>query len=140
MPEGLSVEEARGFTVNVPSLTETINEATFRAVLPLEAESAQSMVSQFMMQPEVQYQRPDRLDRKPFDPRKNLRQVSVEKLVEGAEWEIRVKLGLAGSIRPADWAMLLFNLSPEQLAETVIERTALLVRKGSTVKTPLETL
>lgn len=138
MPEGLSVEEARGFTVNVSSLTEAINEATFRAVLPIEAESAQALVNQFMMQPDISYQRPDRPDRKPFDPRKNLREISVEKLVKGSEWGIRVRLGQAGSIRPADWAMLLFNLSPEQLAGTIIERTALLVRKGKTVKTPLE--
>lgn len=138
LPEGLSVEEARGFTVNMSSLTETINEATFRAILPLEAEQAQVLVNQFMMQPDVQYRRPDRPDRKPFDPRKNLREISVEKLVEGSEWGLRVKLGQTGSIRPADWAMLLFNLSPEQLAGTVIERTALLVRKGGTVKTPLE--
>ncbi|HUU45986.1 MAG TPA: TIGR03936 family radical SAM-associated protein [Acidobacteriota bacterium] len=138
LPDGLVLRDAQGLTANVPSLTETINEAVFRAILPISDEIARGRVQEFMAMPEIRFQRPDRPQRRPFDPRKNLRETSVAPTPEGTEWSLRVRLGGEGSIRPTDWAVLLFALTPEQLAEIVIERTDLLIRQSGRIRTPLE--
>ncbi|MBI3661880.1 MAG: DUF2344 domain-containing protein [Acidobacteria bacterium] len=138
LPEGLSLVDARGMPAGMPALTDTINEAAFRAVIPLDCERAQAMVQDFHNRPDVRWTRPDRSDRKPIDPRRTLRETTVESTPAGTLWNLNVRIGGEGHIRPTDWAILLFGFTPDQMAEIVIERTALLIRQGATLRTPLE--
>jgi radical SAM-linked protein len=138
LPEGLTLIEARGLAANTPSLTELINEAVFQGIIPIEVEQANEKIQEFRARPSVQFTREDRPGRKPFDPRKNLRETSAECTAEGTRWHLRVRIGGEGSIRPADWARLIFDLTPDQLAGVIIERTALLIRRGPGVRTPME--
>ena len=65
---------------------------------------------------------------------------NVEETPEGTVWNLRVRLGGQGSIRPGDWAHLIFGYDTTALGKLVIRRTELLVRQGGRVRTPLETL
>jgi hypothetical protein len=122
----------------MPALSDTISEAVYEAIIPLDSEEAQSKLNRFHSRADVSWVRIGREDRRPVDPRKTLRSVSVESVDEGTRWNLSVQLGGEGSIRPTEWAMLLFGFSTEQLADIIIYRRALLVRRGATVRTPLD--
>ncbi|GAB4321528.1 MAG: hypothetical protein Kow0074_12550 [Candidatus Zixiibacteriota bacterium] len=137
-PAGVELVEAQGLPAQVPSLTETINEAEYSALIPLDAETAQSLIEAFIQQPQIQFQRPDRPDRKPFDPRVSLRQTEMEVVPEGVRWTIRLSIGTKGQIRPAEWAALIFGFNEDQIGELIIERTALRVRRNDAVSSPFD--
>jgi len=138
MPEGISMVEHRAMPTNMPSLSESINEQEFSALLPLDANIAAQLVGAFQAAPQMEWRRPDRPERKPVDPRRSLRKISLEPVAEGIEWVQHVTIGGEGSIRPADWAVLLFGLSPEQLAQTILCRRNLICRRGTQAKSPFE--
>lgn len=140
LPEGVDIVEGQGLPAQVPSLTETINEAEYSALIPMEAETAQSLIEAFMQQPRIQFRRPDRPDRKPFDPRVSLRQTEMEIVPDGVRWTIRLSIGTQGQIRPAEWAALIFGFTEDQIGELIIERTALRVRRNNTVSSPFDTV
>jgi len=140
LPEGVTLIEAGGMPNGVPALTDIINDAVFRAIIPLTLPEAQERLERFGTQKEIRWQRPDRADRKPLDPRKNLLNTSVEPTAAGTQWHLDIRVGGEGNLRPADWTTLLFGFTPEDLAEIVIERTALLIRQGGKIRTPFETL
>ncbi len=138
LPEGLRLIHAKGIAAGMPALSDTINEADYSAVIPLELSHAQRMLDEFRSRPGVSWQRIGREDKGPVDPRKTLRDVRVRQDDRGTIWELTVSIGGEGSIRPTDWAMLLFGLSIKQVAELVICRTALNIRRGSTIRTPFD--
>lgn len=137
-PAGLRLTDSRGMAAGMPALSDIINEAVYSAILPLDHAAAQRMLDEFHALTDVSWQRVGREDRKPVDPRKTLREVSVEKAGRGTRWNLSVTAGGEGNIRPTEWAMLLFGFKAEQLAEIVIRRTALNIRRGATVRTPLD--
>ncbi|MBD3298616.1 MAG: DUF2344 domain-containing protein [candidate division Zixibacteria bacterium] len=139
-PDGVDLIQGEGIPSQVPSLTESINEAEYGALIPLDAETAQSLIEAFIQQPSIRFTRPDRPDRKPFDPRVSLRATEMEVVPEGVKWRIRVSLGTQGQIRPAEWAQLIFGFNEDQLGELVIERTALRVRSSDKVRSPFDTV
>jgi radical SAM-linked protein len=140
LPPGLRLVEARGAAAGMPALSDTINEAAYSGIIPLELEKAQKKLDDFQAMPEVSWQRIGRDNRGPVDPRKTLRAVSVEQASEGTRWELSVLLGSEGNIRPTEWAMLLFGFTAEQMAEIVIHRVALLIRRGAQIRTPFDPL
>ncbi len=137
-PEGLRCDEARGVAAGMPALSDTINEAVYSGIIPTECTEAQSRLDEFRARTEVSWTRIGRDDRRPVDPRKTLRQAAVERTAEGTRWELNVILGGEGNIRPTEWAMLLFGFTQGQLADIIIRRTALNIRRGSNVRTPFE--
>ncbi len=139
-PDGIDLIHAEGFPSQVPSLTETLNEAEYSALIPLEAATAQSLIEAFIQQPTIRFTRPDRPDRKPFDPRVSLRATEMEVVPEGVKWTIRISIGTQGQIRPPEWAQLIFGFNEDQLGELIIERTALRVRSSDTVRSPFDTV
>lgn len=137
-PDGLRFEEARGIAAGMPALSDTLNEAIYSAVIPMDLADAEGKLDEFQDREEVSWVRIGREDRRPIDPRKTLRHAIVEEVPEGTRWELSVVLGGEGNIRPTEWAMLLFGFSKEQLANIIITRTGLNIRRGSTVRTPFE--
>jgi radical SAM-linked protein len=137
-PEGLRFEEARGIAAGMPALSDTLNEAIYSAIIPMDLADAEGKLDEFHDREVVSWVRIGREDRRPIDPRKTLRHAIVEQLPEGVRWELSVVLGGEGNIRPTEWAMLLFGFSKEQLANIIITRTGLNIRRGSTVRTPFE--
>ncbi|MEW5701121.1 MAG: TIGR03936 family radical SAM-associated protein [Candidatus Zixiibacteriota bacterium] len=140
LPDGVTIKEARGFAAGVPALSDLINEAVYQAIIPVEIAAAERRIQEFGAQKEIRWRRPDRLDRKPIDPRKNLLGTSVQSTERGTRWDLDLRLGGEGNLRPGDWATLLFGLTSDQLAETVIARTALLIRQGGVVRSPFESI
>lgn len=138
IPSGIEMVEAQGMPAQMPSLTETLNEAVYSAILPLDMQPAQDAIQFLMSQQHLSWSRPDRPDRRPFDPRVNLRSTSIESTDEGTRWELRVGLGTEGNLRPSDWASLIFGFDPEQIAALVMERSAMVIRLGDRVKSPFE--
>lgn len=138
LPEGLRLIDARGVPAGMPALTDTINEAVYTALLPLSVREAQEKLDRFHAQPDIRWRRPGRDDRRPVDPRRTLRTIAVEETEEGVRWHLNLILGGEGSIRPTDWAMMLFGFAPEQMPEIVIRRTALLIRRGGHIRTPFD--
>lgn len=137
-PQGLRMVDSRGMAAGMPALSDVINEAVYTAILPFSLTDAQRMLDEFSARSDVSWQRFGREDRKPVDPRKTLREVSVEQDREGTRWNLTVMVGGEGNIRPTEWAMLLFGFKTEQLADIVIRRTALHIRRGASVRTPLD--
>jgi len=137
-PEGLGFEEARGIAAGMPALSDTLNEAIYSSILPMDVDDAERKLEEFQERTEVSWVRIGREDRRPIDPRKTLRHAIVEQTPEGTRWELSVVLGGEGNIRPTEWAMLLFGFTQQQLADIIIKRTALNIRRGSTVRTPFE--
>jgi radical SAM-linked protein len=138
LPSGVRVVEAQGMPAQMPSLTETLNEAVYSAVVPLELEQAQAATQRLLQEPRIHWTRPDRPDRRPFDPRTTLRSTVVDATADGTRWQLTVSLGAEGNIRPPDWAALIFGFDPDQIASLVIERSAMRIRLGERVKTPFE--
>jgi radical SAM-linked protein len=137
-PTGLRLLEAKGIPAGMPALTDTINEAVFTAVLPLPVGDAQARLDDFHARPDVRWTRIGREDRAPVDPRKTLRSVTVEDSAEGPVWTLTVRLATEGNIRPTDWPMMLFGFTPEQMAQIVIHRSALLIRRAGQLYTPFD--
>ncbi len=137
-PHGLRMVDSRGMAAGMPALSDVINEAVYTAILPFSLSDAQRMLDEFSARADVSWQRVGREDRKPVDPRKTLREVSVEQGAEGTRWNLTVSVGGEGNIRPTEWAMLLFGFKPEQMADVVIRRTALNIRRGASIRTPLD--
>jgi hypothetical protein len=137
-PEGLGFEEARGIAAGMPALSDTLNEAIYSAIIPMGLAEAERKLVEFEERTEVSWVRIGREDRRPIDPRKTLRHAVVEQTPKGTRWELSVVLGGEGNIRPTEWAMLLFGFTQKELAEIIITRIALNIRRGSTVRTPFE--
>ena len=138
LPEGISLIETRGVPTAMPALTDMINEGVFRAVIPMLASEAREKLDRFHAQGDIRWRRPDRPERKPVDPRKTLIETTVEAADSGTQWNLRVRLGGEGNLRPVDWAILLFGFTPDDLSELVIERTALLIRQTGGTRSPFE--
>lgn len=139
-PEGLRLLEARGVAAGMPALSDVLNEAVYTGTIPIALASAQQKLEQFRALDQVSWVRIGRDDRRPVDPRKTLRSTSVNESSDGTRWELSVTLGGEGNIRPTEWAMLLFGFTQGQLADIIITRTELNIRKGSTVRTPFDTI
>lgn len=139
-PAGLRLIAARGVAAGMPALSDTITDAVYSAIIPLGVDDAQRKLDEFHSRTEVYWKRIGREDRRPVDPRKTLRSATVEKTDDGTKWELSVLLGSEGNIRPTEWAMLLFGFTTQELADIIIRRRALLVRRGATERTPLDAL
>ncbi len=138
LANGVFVVDAQGMPAQIPSLTEILNEATYLAELPLSAGQAAEAIQRMLSEPRLQWSRPDRPDRRPFDPRVSLRSASIEEKDGRVIWNLSVALGGEGNIRPTDWASLIFGFNAEEIAGLVIERTAMRIRLGEQTKTPFE--
>ncbi len=138
LPSGLPLVGARGMAAGMPALSDTITNAEYSAIIPLDVTSAEQKLDEFDSRPEVSWQRIGREDKRPVDPRPTLRGTRVETTAEGTRWELKVLVGGQGNIRPTEWAMLLFGFTPEHIASIVIRRTALLIQRNATVRTPLD--
>jgi radical SAM-linked protein len=138
LPDGVNLVEFRGMPATMPSLSESINEQEFSAVLPLEPDAALEWAEALRKAPHVEWKRPDRTERKPVDPRPTLRQLDFVPVPGGVQWAQSVSIGSEGSIRPADWAMLMFGLTAEQIARLVICRTKMICRRGAHAKSPFD--
>lgn len=138
MPAGLPLVQAHGMAAGMPALSDVLNDAAYSALIPLEHAVAQAKLDEFHARSKVSWQRIGREDRRPVDPRKTLRGVSVEPTGDGTRWELNVGLGGEGNIRPTEWAMLLFGFVPEQMGDIIIRRVALNVRRGMSVRSPFE--
>lgn len=137
-PRGLRMVDSRAMAAGMPALSDVINEAVYTAILPFSVPDAQRMLDEFSARTDVSWQRVGREDRKPVDPRKTLREVWVEQAAGETRWNLTVMVGGEGNIRPTEWAMLLFGFRPEQLADVVIRRIALNIRRGASLRTPLD--
>jgi radical SAM-linked protein len=138
LPDGISMIRAEGMPAQIPSLTETLNEAVYAAMIPVEPEVAQAAIQNTLSQPQISWTRTDRPHRPPVDPRKSLKATAIEIKPEGVEWSINLMIGGSGSIRPDDWASLLFGFETDQSADLSIERTELLIRHGDRVRSPFD--
>jgi radical SAM-linked protein len=141
LPSGVHIVEAQGMPAQMPSLTETLNEAVYSAIIPLELEQAQAAMQRLLQEPRIHWTRPDRPDRRPFDPRTTLRATVLEATTDPprrVRWQLTVSLGGEGNIRPFDWAALIFGFNPDQIASLIIERSAMLIRLGDRTKTPFD--
>jgi len=138
LPTGVRIVEAQGMPGQMSSLTEMLNEAVYSTVLPIGITQAQEAIQRLMMEPHVQWSRPDRPDRRPIDPRANLRKTGLELDGEDVRWLLSVRLGGEGNIRPLDWAALIFDFTPDQVAALIMERSAMLIRQGDRARTPFE--
>lgn len=138
LPDGIFIRRAEGMPGQIPSLTETLNEAVYTAMVPVEPQAAQDAIQHALSRPRITWTRSDRPNRPPVDPRNSLKRTSIEIKPEGVEWSLTLSLGGSGSIRPDDWASLLFGLDSDQRAALIIERTELLVRQGDRTRSPFE--
>ncbi len=138
LPDGINMIRAEGMPAQIPSLTETLNEAVYTAMIPVEPEVAQAAIQNTLSQPSISWTRTDRPNRPPVDPRKSLKTTAIEIKPEGVEWSIALMIGGSGSIRPDDWASLLFGFDTDQSADLSIERTELLIRQGDRVRSPFD--
>lgn len=139
-PEGLRVVAVRGAAAGMPALSDAINEVVYEGIIPMTCQEAQERLDDFHRLPEVRWQRIGREDSKPVDPRKTLRDVSVVNSPEGTRWTLTLQLGGEGNIRPTEWAMLLFGFRADQMADIILRRTDMLIRRGATLRTPLDPL
>ncbi len=138
LPDGIFVNRAEAMPGQMPSLTEMLNEAVYTAMVPVEPQAAQDAIQHTLSQPRITWTRTDRPNRPPVDPRNSLKSTAIEIKPEGVEWSLTLSLGGPGSIRPDDWAALLFGLDSDQRASLIIERTDLLVRQGDRTRSPFE--
>ena len=138
LPDGVFMSRAESMPAQMPSLAETLNEAVYSAVVPLEPAAAQEAIQQTLSQPRIDWTRADRPSRPPVDPRNSLKTTEIEITPAGVVWSIRLSLGGSGNIRPADWASLLFGFNAEETAGLIIERTELVVRQGDHARSPFD--
>jgi radical SAM-linked protein len=138
LPDGVFIEDGQAMPEQMPSLSESVNEAEYRAMIPMEPMAVQMAIQEVLSRPKIEWKRADRPDRKPVDPRNSLKTTSMEIVPDGVEWCLRVALGGTGTIRPTDWLAVLFNFKPDRIAEICMERTELSVRKGDTPRSPFD--
>jgi radical SAM-linked protein len=138
LPQGVFIEEGKGMPEQMPSLSESVNEASYSALIPLEPMAAQMAIQETLSRRTIEWTRTDKPERKPVDPRNSLKTTAMEITPEGVLWTITVALGGSGSVRPTDWIALIFGFDTDKIAGLTVERTDLLIRRGERTRSAFD--